>query len=257
MTRIHIVSDLHLNHYNTRSPMAAFATESDIAIVAGDISVPDTVVADLQHMLPNARHIVFVAGNHEHYNGLDMSVGHQRMREDAEDTNGRVHFLENESVVIEGVRFIGATLWTDYNLYDTPAESKAYAAKGMSDHWLIMDKGQFTPDKAALRHITSKYYIESELAKNFAGDTVVITHHCPSSRSIAPHYAGSPLNPAFASKCDTSIKHCKLWVHGHTHSSFNYKVKSGARVVCNPAGYPDYHGTLENPGFNPELVFNL
>ena len=46
-----------------------------------------------------------------------------------------------------------------------------------------------------------------------------------------------------------------LWVHGHTHDSFDYTI-NGTRVVCNPRGYV-IDGVNENARFDPDLVIAI
>jgi Icc-related predicted phosphoesterase len=97
--------------------------------------------------------------------------------------------------------------------------------------------------------------LHRELSQKFDGPTVVVTHHAPSPRSIAPKFADSELNPAFTSNLEPLIEHYQpaLWVHGHMHNSSDYKIGQ-TRVVCNPRGYfPDEL----NPLFNPDLVVDL
>ncbi len=89
------------------------------------------------------------------------------------------------------------------------------------------------------------------------GPTVVITHFAPSRKSISPKFEGSPVNACFVSDLEPQILRWQpeLWVHGHTHGSFDYKVGK-TRVVCNARGYAK-DGVPENPKFNPALVLEL
>ena len=82
---------------------------------------------------------------------------------------------------------------------------------------------------------------------------VVVTHHAPSRASVAPRFAGQRLNPAFVSGLESLIEAGRpsLWVHGHTHTSFDYRLGK-TRVICNPRGYPG-----ENPDFRPGLVVEV
>jgi hypothetical protein len=47
----------------------------------------------------------------------------------------------------------------------------------------------------------------------------------------------------------------QLWIHGHTHDSFDYRL-NGTRVLCNPRGYAR-DGVNENPMFDPQLVIEV
>ncbi|GJE04655.1 hypothetical protein [Methylobacterium isbiliense] len=111
------------------------------------------------------------------------------------------------------------------------------------------------PEHALDRHWESILILRAALqcADAERSRTVVVTHHAPSRRSIHPSCAGDPLNPAFASDLDHLIKAARpaLWVHGHVHSSFDYRI-STTRVICNPKGYG-----AENLSFDPELVVDV
>ena len=85
-----------------------------------------------------------------------------------------------------------------------------------------------------------------------------MTHHAPHRSSIHENYKASPINPAFASHLPELVEQADLWVHGHVHNSFDYRV-GRCRVVCNPAGYCRSFGragtgqgyVLENSEFDP------
>lgn len=102
--------------------------------------------------------------------------------------------------------------------------------------------------------VRTRDWLTSELAKSFAGPTVVITHHAPTLRSLLenPH-AGSHLDAAYANGWDDLMgkDRVALWVHGHSHMAVDYEV-AGTRVVCNPKGYPG-----EETGFDESLVLKF
>lgn len=228
-----IFSDLHHDHgrFNLEPPANA-----DVAIAAGDIQNDDFLVA-LARQLP----VVFVAGNHEFY-------GHAYAeRLAALRALPGVTVLDNNTATIGGVRIHGATLWTDYGYNPLAAET---ARRSMNDHryikWTKDPYQRFLPSHATKMHEASRRYLASNVK---AGD-VVVTHHAPSERSVAPKYAGQLLNHAYFSALDAEIEAWKpaIWVHGHVHSCFDYQI-GNTRVLCNPHGYPG-----ENPDFNPALV---
>jgi Icc-related predicted phosphoesterase len=101
-------------------------------------------------------------------------------------------------------------------------------------------------------HDASRTWLVRQLEQAFDGPTVVITHHLPALKSIAPRYANDPLNPAFASRLEDMIERYQptLWIHGHTHEPCDYEL-SRTRVVCNPRGYPGEYG---HGGFKPDLT---
>ena len=178
----------------------------------------------------------YVAGNHEFY-GHAIDPMRAKMREGAA-LNG-IHFLENESVVIDGVRFLGTTLWTDYRLMNdrTQSELMEHAQLRLNDHRLIRTgRHLFTTQNALDLHEAARAWLIEELAKPFEGRTVVVSHHGPHPLSVHPRYIGDHLSAAFVSDLSALMPGVDLWLHGHVHDGFDYKV-GRCRVVANPAGY--------------------
>ena len=197
---------------------------------------------------------VYVAGNHEHYKGSikeGLEDGHYAA---AQFPN--VHFLENDFVIIDGVRFIGATLWTDYRIEGHPELAMFHAHERMNDYRQIAKQRnpwqRFLPETAYRMHQQSRRFIDAAL-KADPITTVVVTHHLPHAKSIPSRFKGDLLNAAFASDLSDVIESGQpaLWVHGHTHDNCDYQV-GGTRVVCNPRGYED-----ENQSFDAKLVVRV
>lgn len=260
-----VFSDLHLAHSDLDFALD-FSPEADIAIVSGDVLAPITKSMRWlqQHVAIRGLPVIFVAGNHEHY-------GHELTESLADGLAARskhhdVHLLENESIIIDGVRFLGTTLWTDYDLYGRPDESMRTARLLMNDHRLIElerdgEWPKFLPQDALSIHQTSRAWLEQQLAKPHDGKTVVVTHHAPHPRSIHPKYAGDNLTPAFVSDLSAVIESYQpdLWVHGHVHDGHDYQVGK-TRIVCNPRGYVRslFSGKdVENPDFEPFKIVDI
>ena len=172
-----------------------------------------------------------------------------------------ITLLDPDAVVIDDVHFIGATLWTDFLLDGVAAEPGAHrVALGISDFdgWIQHERGtgRFTTYESARRHREERAFIEAELAdaERDSRTAVVITHHAPTPRSIAPRFRGSALNPAFASNLEGVIERYRpaLWVHGHVHSSVNVMLGE-TRLLANPGGY----NAEENPDYDPTLCVEL
>ena len=131
----------------------------------------------------------------------------------------------------------------------------------MYDHRLIRDGGDaFTTGRGLARHRADLAFIEAELAKPFAGPTVVVTHHAPHARSIHPKYAATVLSAAFASDLTAVNERGRpdLWLHGHAHASSDYRVGE-TRVVCNPKGNgPNIRGgDIDNRDFREGFVVEV
>lgn len=249
--RLWIFSDLHLTH----AGFSVSPPECDLAVVAGDVDVPLPYALMGVEQIVGDTSAIYVPGNHCYYNhNFD-----QLQKDWVNQPRGVVMCMDRMTTVINGVRFICATLWTDYNLYGNPKEGMDLADWGMNDHRLIMKgTGQlFRARDALLEHQHSAKYIETILDQPFDGKTVVVTHHCPHPNSIHEmfrHPRFKALNPAFASDLSYILDKNNapdLWIHGHTHHSFDYTVGK-TRVICNPKGYKN-----ENPQFNPQLVIEI
>ncbi len=238
--KLWILSDLHADHGGSLPEPPEGA---EIAVVAGDV-LSDRWLIETARKLP----VVFVAGNHEFYR-----YGYSERMAQLKALKG-VQVLDNDSVQIGEIRFIGATLWTDYDRNPLAIEA---ARRGMNDHRLIKWRKdpweRFEPKHAMKLHAESRVFIEGALAQSHTRPTVVVTHHAPHPSSIHPRYEGEPLNHAYFSNLQAVLEtgHPTMWVHGHVHCCFDYRI-SETRIICNPRGYPG-----ENPRFDPALVVDI
>ena len=248
--RLRILSDLHLSQGTLDLP----PVDADVVVLAGDIARPPEAIAWARAL---ATPVVYVAGNHEFY-GSSFAATIRSLRELAAGSD--VHVLDDEALVLDGVRFLGSTLWTDFALYgrgDLRAAAYAEAVRFLRDFSRIRDDdgAPFTPDGCAARFATHAAWLDARLDEPHAGPTVVVTHHAPSRRSIHPRFAGTLLNPCFVSDAEPLAGRAGLWIHGHVHDSFDYDLR-GTRVVCNPRGYAR-NGVPENPSFDPALCVEV
>jgi predicted phosphodiesterase len=243
--RIRVLSDLHLE----AAPFDPPAAEADLVVLAGDIDNGAAGVEWAKRAF--AQPVLYLAGNHEPYDG-EFHATRAALR--AAAAGSRVRFLDRDAAVVGGVRFLGCTLWTDFDLEG--AAGRALATVEYRD-WLVDFRAirygdrAFTPEDSIALHRRDRAWLEGRLATPFAGATVVVTHHVPHRASIAPEFAAHPLNPAFVTDLDALMGRAALWIHGHTHQAFDYTVR-GTRVVCNPRGYPG-----EQTGFRPDLVVTV
>ena len=256
--KIRHMSDLHLEF----GPLTLQKVPADVLVLAGDIGVK---TQGAEWALKVARDLdiptVMIAGNHEHYaghteRGSVQDVIHDCM-EIAEKSGGMLHFLEKTYCVIDGVKFIGATMWTDFNLTGTQPQSMMKVRFGMNDYRkIVYGDDEFTPDDALAIHQSTIAYFKKELEDpDFLGKKVVISHHGPSIKSVAGRYAGDDYNAAYVSNLENFVAYsgASLWTHGHVHHSFDYMLGE-TRVRTNPRGY---HGYEESEEFNPNLVTEI
>ncbi len=252
--RIALLSDLHLSMQSMPHPRI----DADVVVLAGDVWRPAGAIEWAKQL---DRPTLFVAGNHEFY-GSDLVTTMKQLRELAAGSAVRV--LEKDEWHHAGVRFLGCTLWSDYRLFDNAALrdvvlprvagelydfTRVRVAPDFDDH--------FTPALSQLLFDDSVAWLEARFAQAHAGPTVVVTHFAPSRHSIAARFAGSPINACFVSDLEAQILRWQpqLWLHGHTHDSFDYRIGQ-TRVVANPRGYAR-GGEVENKAFDPELVLEL
>ena len=251
MTRLRIMSDLHLEF----GPLELEPIGEDVLVLAGDIGIGTQGLdwAETYYRRTSVRSVI-IAGNHEFYHMGGVTETLRRFYWDP--VRYGVFFVEDNHFFYKDIRFVGSTLWTDYRLGGLDEIERIgamrYAEGTMNDHRLIPN---FKPQDAAQRHTDSRHFLAETLTQRIPQPTVVMTHHLPSARSIHPRYAGDPANPMFASDLDALVEHsgAALWVHGHTHSSCDYRI-GGTRVLCNPRGY--YPRGL-NPDFDPNLVVEV
>lgn len=230
----------------------------DITVLAGDIHT--------KFRLPNiAGKKLWVLGNHEFYaDRIDDGVRKLKAVVDSDTT-----VLSNESYIIDGVRFLGATLWTDFALFagDDLAAIRRDATEcvgtrqsdRVNDFWKIkVAKGnyrKFRPLDAAQLHYQSVRWLEAQLSKTFNGSTIVITHHAPSIKCLTKAARAKRLACSFASNLDWLIEKYQptAWLHGHIHESVPHFNIGNTRVISNPKGYPDQFNFL----FNPTLIIDV
>jgi Icc-related predicted phosphoesterase len=253
--RFQIFSDLHVD---VRLPRPiTMVPDIDAVVVAGDTCEgAERGFAWLRRFVPMQAPIVMVMGNHEFYR---RCLPHELAQARSVAPLYGVHLLENDVVTLNGVRFVGATMWTDYQLFgvDKLPLAMGAAAIGLNDHkrikWSKEPWRRFRPQEAVLLHRQSRAFIDATLALPFTGATVVLSHHAPHPGSLHPRYANDYLSGAYVSDLTTIIEERRpdLWIHGHVHSSFDYRV-GDTRVLCNPHGYGN-----ENPRFDPALVVEV
>lgn len=271
--RILILSDLHLEVWRGAAMQAKELLEAskpdldksrpDVVVLAGDIDTGDRAVAWADQAFPDLP-VIYVNGNHEAY-GQKLDVLKVRLVEACAST-GHIHFLDKSELVIGNVRFLGATLWTDFQLLgpDGAPEAMQAAASGINDYRKIrLAKAGYRkikPLDVAQWHWEDRIWLHARLSETFKGATVVVTHMAPSAQSVPEKYKRQPLSASFASNLEALVSKADLWVHGHVHESMDYGV-GRARVVCNPLGYPlrgsDGRWSIENAMFDPNFVVEI
>lgn len=274
--RLLIVSDLHLEQGNDWKLPAGLGF--DVALLPGDIHSPGTrgVEWAARASTFGGKPVLMVPGNHEFY-GAERVTELAAMRQAAAGTH--VQVLDRGACVIDGVRFLGCTLWSDFMLPvrqpDGSMDANLMAAmleaeRAMNDYRCIETKVRETrdgrlresrrllrPEDTLALHWMDRDWLRRELAKPFDGRTVVLTHHAPASGSVAERHRGDSLSPSFVSELpDAFFDVPSVWVHGHTHTPADY-VRLRCRMLSNPRGYRRRDGRFENAGFQAGYVIDL
>lgn len=248
--RLALYSDLHLES----SPWAPPHLDVDVVVLAGDISNHTRGLAWASSVF--AQPVVYVAGNHEYY---DAHLGLLAELQKPQWVHADVHFLERQTVVLAGVRFLGCTLWSGFDLYGREAVDvhMAAARRSINDYWMIRAREgrRLEPRDTRKLHSAALSWLDLELSKPFDGKTVVVTHFAPHPRCVAPQHEGSDVSPYFVSDLAWLMeKHqIDVWCYGHTHTNISFAAESGCRVISNQRGYP---GERAN-GFEPNIVIAI
>ena len=253
--RLQMFSDLHIDVEGGFTPR--LADGADAVVMPGDVCEGVAKgMAFLRAHIPRPTPIVLTLGNHEFYN--HALVDERLLAVDAAAKHD-ITLLDDAVAVIGGVRFIGATLWTDFCLGGEGFQqiNMLAAVDRMNDYRAIsLQKkpwARFTPEASLALHRRSRAFIWEALDHPFQGPTVVVTHHAPHPASVHTRFERASINPAYVSDLTAMIERFRpvLWMHGHVHNSFDYRV-ADTRIVCNPRGYGD-----ENAAFDPLMVVEV
>lgn len=267
--KLWVLSDIHLALSEARSfRRTLHVPAADICIVAGDVT--DDLVAGLEWLGEVVRPhmpVVTVLGNHEFY-GHDIPAGRRAASSISADLG--LTLLDDTMSLIDGTRFVGGTLWSDFRLFEgldqphlfTQRECMTTAKRQFADFdeiWATEASERqmarlISPRDMCVLHEATAGFIDTATSGDFEGKTVVVTHHAPSPLSIAPRFRNEATSAAFASDLVPLIERRQptLWVHGHVHESLDYKI-GATQVVCNPKGYDRF----PNATFQPDLVIEI
>ncbi len=277
--RIWLLSDLHQeflrdpeagSHPLTRFDPAMHAPEKfDVVVLAGDIDVPLARSIEWAAERFAGMPVVYVPGNHDYYNAPgDLPRTLDELRAEGMEAAARlgVHLLLDASAEIAGVRYLGGTLWTDFNL--GPGNRMAHVAEargrmGMNDYreikrWSSSHPGKrkrLRPEDTIEAHQVTRRYLEAALEEPCDQPTVVVTHHAPLAASID---TGRRLGWCYASEMDDLFGEDEgpaLWLHGHIHEPVDY-MRGRTRVVSNPRGYA-FAEKQRNRAFDPSFVIEV
>ncbi|WP_290867209.1 metallophosphoesterase [Aquabacterium sp.] len=275
--RIQLASDLHLERHPdfTLAP----APEVDVLVLAGDIGSyqagsrlkgDDFGLARFspRHGAPWPR-VVYVPGNHE-FDGLEYTEARTRLQAQCAELG--ITWLERETTVIDGVRFVGTTLWSDF---DALARDESSTTRQMQAHDKALRAANFylrknttlvqgqplLADGMREMGLACQAWLREALAQPFDGPTVAITHFAPTLMSADPRYGLTPGTAGFCNALDDLLPLADVWLHGHLHCANDFLVRGeregrafACRVVANPLGYVSKG---EQEAFQPQMVVTV
>jgi Icc-related predicted phosphoesterase len=274
--RVNIISDLHLEFGDLELP------GGDVLVISGDVCESRTLLKHKydplnfsdDHGHPKRvdraqrffieevtkyRRVIYVMGNHEHYHGKYHKTWHELIT----CMPDNVEVLEQQHLEIDGVLFLGGTLWTDCNKGNPMCIQ--VLKNGMNDYRAITyhDKvrniyRKLTPQDTMETHLRTKEYFKTMLELNRDKQVVVCTHHAPSYMSVHEHYKhDTDMNGGYASDLSEFIldhENIRFWTHGHMHDPSDYMIGQ-CRVICNPRGYSGYESQVNR--FDPTVGFDI
>jgi predicted phosphodiesterase len=253
--KIRLYSDLHLekSHKFDHIWTPSENDKETILLLAGDIHEGTSAYPFVRTMCENFKHVLYIHGNHEYYD-RDYYFNIEEWQRLEQDGPKNFHYLHNDWRILDGVRFLGGTMWTSFDNAD-PMAMRA-ALRSMNDYEYIHCQGEkIRPSFIFREHIKFMGFLEEKLEEPFEGKTVVMTHHSPGNvvkrngriSGLDDHCYYADLEHMIG---NTNIA---LWVHGHTHQTADYMINE-TRVVCNPYGY---HGYATNRSFDKDLILEV
>lgn len=205
--------------------------------------------AFLDQVTNEFEHVVAIAGNHELYHGRFPDAYDWLRTEYGRYPN--IHFLQNDQVEIDGVTFLGGTLWTDFNKRD-PLTLRLIANM-MNDFRVVINSDRnwrrFAPGDALHEHIITRDYFKHVLDNAPDKRYVVVGHHAPSPLSVHPRFAKDTIANGgyFSDLSEFILDHpqIKLWVHGHMHDPQTHYM-GDTLIAANPRGYANHDPEAAN-----------
>jgi hypothetical protein len=270
--KIQLMSDLHLEGQPAFCPRPAPGAE--LLVLAGDIGSYQTNSRLAHDDFGLARFspkqgwpvpVLYVPGNHE-YDLLDFDATHERLRETCDRLG--ITWLEREQHVRDGVRFVGTTLWADFDaLLVRPGAPEPSLQDVLKQRDKAFRAANFYLRKAAAMRrgemmlaegwrelaLECQAWLRDALAQPFDGTTVVVTHFAPSLRSADPRYGVTPATAGFCNSLEDLLAQAQFWLHGHLHCPQDY-VERGCRVLANTLGYANKG---EQEAFREDFVLDI
>jgi len=236
--KIAVISDVHIESWDLKPNI--HIPNADVYVFDGDVGEKLSGLGFLNANF-EGKSCIYVPGNHEYFGANIDDLREELITKTNSFSSGGV--FDNQTCFMKiretNVRFICSTLWSNFSSIPAYFEpDNPFDIRKMEDS--VPDftaiKG-FSYKDCIRRYNESVEFITGELEKNFDGVTIVVTHFAPHVLSIAEHYKRSMLTAYYVNDLPTSlISKANYWIHGHTHTCFDYFV-GDCRVICQPFGY--------------------
>ena len=223
-----IASDLHFEFQKNcgASLLKMLPKDVDGIIVAGDVSTGkgNTLDVSLDMLCGEYEAVIYTLGNHDLYDSSPQKVFDQMVNID--DMHKNLYWMNRSILELGGIRFVGCSMWFPHVL-----------------DWY--KKSKYISDFRCIEGYTPWVFEENKrdmkfLKENATSDSIVITHHMPSNKCIAPEFKDSTSNCFFVCPGGQEIidnNKPRAWVYGHTHSMWQYMDGNSLVCAC-PFGYP-------------------
>ena len=259
ITSIAVYSDLHVEH----SSLSLNTTDADVVVLAGDIfamgqaySEDFSIIHWIDQNIPDTV-VVFVPGNHD----FEDSYWEKQMmvwKQHAQQLGGRIHVLWNESVDVQGIRFLGTPLFTDFASTGHPEVVKAQAKKipDFNRIWNVSGHAVHPNDYVQWNH-TARQFLSDELPKDPEIKKVVVTHFAPSLKLRNPNHPAALLDAYWLNDCEDLVAQADLWISGHSHYSCDLTLENGGRMISNARGVSKMYNLSSDPQFDRAFRVNI
>lgn len=246
-------------------------------ILAGDIGTRNTGLTPfLIEMCDYFKHVIYVYGNHEFYHDDIQTVKNDII--ELTKTVQNLHVLDNQKVIIDGVRILGTPLWTNFDenpivMNDAPKRIFDFTLIETIDGYeyiddvRIINRRKVKPEDYKLWFHQAVQWLKFELNNGFDGKTMVVTHWAPTRKLTEPRFEGNFLNPYFTNDLDYLFHYYDIdtWCYGHTHGKIfiDYDKDDrfdGTRIINNPRGYAhedEIHKLNPAMAFEPKRIFEI
>lgn len=264
LTYIRPHSDMHLNCH-AKAGVKLWEPASDptkdrktALILAGDIWEGTRCLMHAEEswmakLAERYRYVICVLGNHDYW-GENLTKFPTKFKNMLKDLHlNNVYLLDNETINLEGVRFVGGTMWTDFNNLDpfTLWRAKDY----MNDYRYIRvgdNYRKLLSDDIVREHRKARFEIFNNAKKDENTRKIVcVTHHSPSFQSMGEQFKHvGDANGYYHSELGNEIVDTEIdyWIHGHTHNPTDYMI-GNTRIINNATGYYPFESTLYEPDF--------